>query len=83
MIEIDGSEKIMMNKNGSMVQYKDDGKALGPRTLYNMLNLEIDYVLMELFEAIEAKDAPRISTHKQRLKKLVNRRTQIEQLLNK
>lgn len=83
MIEIDGSEKIMMNKNGSMVQYKDDGKALGPRTLYNMLNLEIDYVLMELFEAIEAKDAPRISTHKQRLKKLVNRRKQIEQLLNK
>lgn len=83
MIEIDGSEKIMMNKNGSMIQYKDDGKALGPKTLFNMMNMEIDYILMELFESIELKDKAKVSLHKQRLKKLVTRRQQVEQLLKK
>lgn len=83
MLEIDGSEKTMMNKNGSMVHYKDDGKALGPKTLLNMMNLEIDYILMELFESIEADDKANISLHKQRLQKLVTRKTQVEQLLKK
>ncbi|MCM2675107.1 hypothetical protein [Alkalicoccobacillus plakortidis] len=81
MIEIDGSEKVMMNRNGSMVQYRDDGKALEPRTIFNMMNLEIDYVLMELFESIQDQDDKNIQLHKQRLKRLINRREQVKQLL--
>ena len=81
MIEIDGSEKIMMNRNGSLIQYKDNDKALAPRTIYNMTNLEIDYVLMELHEAIMAKDEERIDAHKRKLKQLVSKRKQVEKLL--
>ncbi|WP_059103961.1 hypothetical protein [Shouchella shacheensis] len=81
MIEIDGSEKVVMNKNGSMIQSKDDGKTLGPQTIYNMMNLEIDYVLMELHESLRAEDKTKTSLHKQRLKKLVTRREQVKQLL--
>ncbi|ADC48513.1 MULTISPECIES: hypothetical protein [Alkalihalophilus] len=81
MIEIDGSEKVMMNRNGSMIQYKDDGKSLEPKTIYNMMNLEIDYVLMELHEALLDADESQIESHKRRLKKLLQRREQVEQLL--
>ncbi|WP_332689324.1 hypothetical protein [Halalkalibacter lacteus] len=81
MIEIDGSEKVMMNRNGSMIQYKDDGKSLEPRTIYNMMNLEIDYVLMELHEALLDSDDWLIESHKKKLKKLLSRREQVEQLL--
>ncbi|WP_088103562.1 hypothetical protein [Halalkalibacter urbisdiaboli] len=81
MIEIDGSEKVMMNRNGSMIQYKDDGKSLEPRTIFNMMNLEIDYVLMELHEALLDSDDSQIETHKRKLKKLISRREQVKQLL--
>lgn len=81
MIEIDGSEKVMMNRNGSMIQYKDDGKSLEPRTIYNMMNLEIDYVLMELHEALLDSDEWLINSHKKKLKRLISRREQVEQLL--
>lgn len=81
MIEIDGSEKVMMNRNGSMIQYKDDGRSLEPRTIFNMMNLEIDYVLMELHEALLDSDEWLIDTHKKKLKKLISRRDQIKQLL--
>ncbi|TSB46153.1 hypothetical protein [Alkalicoccobacillus porphyridii] len=81
MIEIDGSEKVMMNRNGSMVQYRDDGKALEPQTIFNMMNLEIDYVLMELFESLQTNDNEKVLAHKQRLKRLINRRDQVRQLL--
>ncbi|WP_100373545.1 hypothetical protein [Bacillus sp. FJAT-45037] len=81
MIEIDGSEKVMMNRNGSMIQYKDDGKSLEPKTIFNMMNLEIDYVLMELHEALLNQDDSEIESHKRRLKKLLQRREQVEQLL--
>ncbi|MBM0067290.1 hypothetical protein [Alkalicoccobacillus gibsonii] len=81
MIEIDGSEKVMMNRNGSMVQYRDDGKALDPRTIFNMMNLEIDYVLMELFESLQEENDKNVTLHKQRLKRLINRREQVKQLL--
>ncbi len=46
-----------------------------------MMNLEIDYVLMELHEAIVASDEPLISSHKQKLQKLILRRERVEQLL--
>lgn len=81
MIEIDGSEKVMMNRNGSLIQYKDDDKSLEPKTLINMMNLEIDYVLMELHEAILESDQWQIDSHKKKLKKLLSRREQVEQLL--
>lgn len=81
MIEIDGSEKIMMNRNGSLIQYKDSDKLLDPRTIYNMTNLEIDYVLMELYEAIVAKDKELIDDHKRKLKRLLSKRKQVEHLL--
>ncbi|NEU29707.1 hypothetical protein GN156_02820 [bacterium LRH843] len=81
MIEIDGSEKVMMNRNGSLIQYKDDGKSLEPRTIYNMMNLEIDYVLMELHEALLNSDEWLVEAHKKKLKKLLSRREQVEQLL--
>ncbi|MBP3949579.1 hypothetical protein [Bacillus suaedae] len=81
MIEIDGSEKVMMNKNGSMIQYKDDGKALEPKTIFNMMNLEIDYVLMELHEALIESNDYLVDTHKKKLEKLLSRREQVEQLL--
>ncbi|GAF64014.1 hypothetical protein BTS2_0906 [Bacillus sp. TS-2] len=64
MIEIDGSEQVMMNRNGSMIQYRDDGKAFEPQTIYNMMNLEIDYVLMELYEAMTNKESLLIEQHK-------------------
>ncbi|KMK74760.1 hypothetical protein [Alkalihalobacillus pseudalcaliphilus] len=83
MIEIDGSEKVMMNRNGSMIQYRDDGKSVEPQTLYNMMTLEIDYVLMELFEAITDADDLSIESHKKKLKKLLSRREQVEHLLAK
>ncbi|KGA97373.1 hypothetical protein AJ85_13440 [Alkalihalobacillus alcalophilus ATCC 27647 = CGMCC 1.3604] len=83
MIEIDGSEKVMMNRNGSMIQYRDDGKSLEPQTLYNMMNLEIDYVLMELHEAILDSDQLSINNHKKKLKKLLSRREQVQHLLAK
>ena len=81
MIEIDGSEKVMMNRNGSLIHYKDDGKSLEPRTIFNMMNLEIDYVLMELHEALLDSDEWLVESHKKKLKKLLFRREQVEQLL--
>ncbi len=81
MIEIDGSEKIMMNRNGSLIQYKDNDKSLAPRTIYNMMNLEIDYTLMELHEAIVKADETLIEEHKKKLRRFLSRRQQVEQLL--
>lgn len=81
MIEIDGSEKIMMNRNGSLIQYKDSNTSLEPLTIFNMTNLEIDYALMELHEALVSSDEPLIEAHKKNLKKLLSRRQQVEHLL--
>ncbi|GAE31201.1 hypothetical protein [Halalkalibacter hemicellulosilyticus] len=81
MIEIDGSEKVMMNQNGSMIQYKGNDKSLNAKTIYNVMNLEIDYVLMELHEALESSDESMVETHKRKLRRLLSRREQVEQLL--
>jgi len=81
IIEIDGSEKIMMNKNGSIVEYREYDHNLAPKTIYNIMNMEIDYELMELHEALQDNDDMKIRSHKKRLKKLINRREQVKQLL--
>ncbi|MCK0472670.1 hypothetical protein [Halalkalibacter sp. APA_J-10(15)] len=81
MIEIDGSEKVMMNQNGSMIQYKGNDKSLNAKTIYNVMNLEIDYVLMELHEALESSDESMVETHKRKLRRLLSRREQVQQLL--
>ncbi|AIC95128.1 MULTISPECIES: hypothetical protein [Shouchella] len=80
-VEIEGSEQGMANKNVPMIQYKENGKSLGPKTMINVMNLEINYILMELFEAMEENNEEAIAEHKHRLKKLVNRRSQVEKLL--
>ncbi|TPE69697.1 hypothetical protein [Halalkalibacterium halodurans] len=81
MIEIDGSEKVMMNRNGSMIQYKDDDQTMEPQTIYNIVSLEIDYLLMELYEALQSRDSKVIETCKQKLSRLANQRKQLEPLV--
>ncbi|WP_062047989.1 hypothetical protein [Bacillus sp. JCM 19034] len=81
MIEIDGSEKVMMNQNGSMIHYKGNDKSLNAKTIYNVMNLEIDYVLMELHEAMKCSNKEMVEVHKRKLKQLLSRREQVEQLL--
>ncbi|WP_078555292.1 hypothetical protein [Bacillus alkalicellulosilyticus] len=81
IIEIDGSDKIIMNKNGSIIEYREYDHNLEPQTIFHMTNLEIDYELMELHEAIVAEDEQRVRSHKKRLKKLVNRRKEVAQFL--
>lgn len=68
-VEIEGSEQGMANKNVPMIQYKENGKSLGPKTMINVMNLEINYILMELFEAMEESNEEAIAEHKHRLKK--------------
>lgn len=79
--EIDGSEKIIMNKHGSIVEYKEYGKDVEPQILYNIMTMEIDYELMELHEALQLNDNSRICKHKKKLKKLLNCREEVEQLM--
>ncbi|WP_026675439.1 hypothetical protein [Alkalihalobacterium bogoriense] len=81
IIEIDGSDKIIMNKNGSIIEYKEYGHELEPKTIYHMTLLEIDYELMELHEAIQSEDEAQIRKHKKRLKKLVSRHNEVSQFL--
>ncbi|MGO4888484.1 hypothetical protein ACJ2A9_12045 [Anaerobacillus sp. MEB173] len=81
IIEIDGSEKIMMNQNGAIVEYTDYDHNLEPKTIYNIMNMEIDYELMELYEALTNSDKQKVTKHKKRLQKLIRRRRQVEQLL--
>ncbi len=81
IIEIDGSEKIIMNRNGSIVEYREYDHNLAPRTIYNIMNMEIDYELMELHEALLDNDEMKIRSHKKRLKKLLSRREQVAQML--
>lgn len=81
IIEVDGSEKKMTNRHGSLIHLKDDYHSLKPEIVYNMVNLEIDYVLMELHEALLTADQPLIESHKKKLKKLLSRRNKVKQLL--
>ncbi|WP_096198975.1 hypothetical protein [Bacillus sp. FJAT-45350] len=81
IIEIDGSEKIIMNKHGSIIEYREYDHNLEPQTIFNIMNMEIDYELMELHEALQESNNMRVRSHKSRLKKLLNRREEVEQLL--
>lgn len=71
----------MTNRHGSLIHLKDDHHSLKPEIVYNMVNLEIDYVLMELHEALLTADQPLIESHKKKLKKLLSRRNKVKQLL--
>lgn len=79
--EIDGSDKIMMNKYGSIVEYREYDNDLEPQTIVNIMNLEIDYTLMELHDALKEQDYAKIETYKKKLEKLRTRREQVKQLL--
>ncbi|MBU8908354.1 hypothetical protein [Desertibacillus haloalkaliphilus] len=81
IIEIDGSEKIIMNKHGSIIEYKEYDHNLEPKTIFNIMNMEIDYELMELHEAIHANDEQAVRSHKRRLRKLLHRREEVKQLI--
>lgn len=79
--EIDGSDKTIMNKNGSIIEYRDFGSQLEPQTIINIMNLEIDYTLMELHEAIQEEDEMLINNSKMKLKKLLYKREEVKQFL--
>lgn len=79
--EINGGEKIVMNQYGAIVEYQDFDHDLDPETIINIIHMEIDYALMELYEAIEANNLTIVNMKKQRLRKLLKRKTEIEQLL--
>ncbi|OIJ18452.1 hypothetical protein BKP45_12845 [Anaerobacillus alkalidiazotrophicus] len=79
--EIHGGEKIVMNQYGAIIEYRDFDHDLDPETIINILNLEIDYTLMELYESLQALDNYAIKEQKRKLKLLSKRKKEIEQLL--
>lgn len=79
--EIDGGAKIVMNQFGAIIEYRDFDHDLEPETIINIINMEIDYTLMELYESIQTEDQRSIKTLKQRLRSLLKRKKDIEQLL--
>ncbi|MCT8140447.1 hypothetical protein H1D32_23780 [Anaerobacillus sp. CMMVII] len=79
--EINGGEKIVMNQYGAIVEYQDFDHDLDPETIINIINMEIDYTLMELHELIQVPNNQEIRKKKQRLRSLLKRKNEIEQLL--
>ncbi|QOY34121.1 hypothetical protein AWH56_015405 [Anaerobacillus isosaccharinicus] len=79
--EINGGEKLVMNQYGAIVEYQDFDHNLDPETIINIINLEIDYTLMELYESIQLLDKKLIKEQKQKLRRLLKRKKEIEQLL--
>ncbi len=79
--EINGGEKIVMNQYGAIVEYQDFDHDLEPETIVNIINLEIDYTLMELHEAIQANRNNSMTQLKQKLQRLITRKKEIELLL--
>lgn len=79
--EIDGGEKIVMNQFGAIVEYQDFDHDLDPETIINVINLEIDYTLMELYDSLQDKDKPKVVILKRKLMKLTKRKKEIGQLL--
>jgi hypothetical protein len=79
--EIDGGEKIVMNQYGAIIEYRDFDHDLQPQTIINIINLEIDYTLMELHESLQTLDYLAIKTQKQKLRRLLKRKNEIEQLI--
>lgn len=79
--EIDGGAKIVMNQFGAIIEYRDFDHDLEPETIINIINMEIDYTLMELYDSIQTEDEKSIKTLKQKLRRLLRRKKDIEQLL--
>lgn len=79
--EIDGGAKIVMNQFGAIIEYRDFDHDLDPETIINIINMEIDYTLMELYESIQIEDKKSIKTLKQKLRRLLKQKKDIEQLL--
>ncbi|WNF35793.1 hypothetical protein RJD24_15220 [Bacillaceae bacterium IKA-2] len=79
--EIDGGAKIVMNQFGAIIEYRDFDHDLDPETIINIINMEIDYTLMELYESIQIEDKKSIKILKQKLRRLLKRKKDIEQLL--
>lgn len=79
--EIDGGEKIVMNHSGAIIEYRDFDHNLDPETIINVINMEIDYTLMELYESLQTDDPEEIKKLKIKLKKLTKRKKDIGQLL--
>lgn len=79
--EIDGGDKIVMNQYGAIIEYRDFDHDLNPETIINIINMEIDYTLMELYDSIQSVDKNAIDDQKQKLKQLTERKREIEQLL--
>ncbi len=79
--EINGGEKIVMNQYGAIVEYQDFDHNLDPVTMINMINMEIDYTLMELHDSIQITDNIAIKNQKKKLQSLLKRKKEIEQLL--
>lgn len=79
--EIDGGAKIVMNQFGAIIEYRDFDHDLEPETIINIINMEIDYTLMELHDSLQISDEKSIKISKQKLRKLLKRKKDIEQLL--
>ncbi|RXI98295.1 hypothetical protein DS745_18360 [Anaerobacillus alkaliphilus] len=79
--EISGGEKIVMNQYGAIVEYQDFDHDLEPETIINIINLEIDYTLMELHDAIQINNKNFMQQLKQKLRRLLKRKKEIELLL--
>ncbi|MFN7251756.1 MAG: hypothetical protein ACK4M9_13295 [Anaerobacillus sp.] len=79
--EINGGEKIVMNQYGAIVEYQEFDHNLDPETIINILDMEINYTLMELYDSIQITDSKLITEQKQRLRRLLKRKQEIEQLI--
>ncbi|OIJ10183.1 hypothetical protein BKP35_13815 [Anaerobacillus arseniciselenatis] len=79
--EIDGGEKIVMNQYGAIIEYRDFDHDLDPDTIINIIGMEIDYTLMELYESLQAEDKKSINDQKLKLRRLLKRKKEIQQLL--
>lgn len=79
--EIDGGEKIVMNQFGAIIEYRDFDHDLEPETIIKIINMEIDYTLMELYESLQIDDKKAIQAQKQKLRRLLKRKKDIDQLL--
>lgn len=70
-----------MNKHGSIIEFREFGNDLEPQTIVNIMNLEIDYTLMELYDALKEQDYVKAEIFKKKLEKLRKRREEMKQLV--
>lgn len=66
-----------------MLEYEPFNSKMKPETMLNMMNLEIDYMLMELHDALKEGDEMKIRTIKMRLEKLCNCREEIQAMIKR